>query len=137
MECDWCGYDLDKVYIGYNGCIMFNNFNEALSYRMCSLNCCCAKIEELGGQILQMQQNLYSYYNVTGYIKEAKDKSKLKRFGGNLSYDEYRKNFTIPLADEDIKYKYDSYDDCSEEYKVYKEEYEYELFESKENYEIS
>ena len=134
MECDWCGYDLDKVYIGYNGCIMFNNFNEALSYRMCSLNCCCAKIDEIGGQILQMQQNLYIYYNIKGYIKEAKNKTKLKRYGGDLTYEEYRKNFTIPLVDEDIKYKYDSYDE-QDDYKVYKDEYDYS--EPFENYEIS
>ena len=58
---------------------------------------------------------LYRHYNLKNFVSPAKSRTQLKDFGGKLTYEEYRKDFTIPDTENESKPKntafvYSSYD---------------------------
>jgi hypothetical protein len=115
MNCSWCSYHTEKVKPGFTGYCIFNSFGEAMYYRFCSINCCVAMIYALETQSELRLDMLYRHYNLKNFVSPAKSRTQLKDFGGKLTYEEYRKDFTIPDTENESKPKntafvYSSYD---------------------------
>ena len=109
MSCDWCNYDLKLVYPNFNGYAVLNEVGEATGDYCCSINCCISRITNLGYQVDTRLDQLYIYYNITSNVKMAKEKKFLAKFGGNLTYYQFREGFICPhpIYEEEYEEEYD------------------------------
>ena len=139
MLCSWCSYNINLVYNDFAGYVIFDEYGYINNTdRFCSINCGVASINTDHTQSMQIIDKkidyLYKYYNLTGFVREAPSISKLKDFGGTMSYKEYRDEFRCPdpskfkRNDFSVYETYDSYDDSCPPYDYYDtfEPYEYQ-----------
>lgn len=111
MSCDWCNYDLKLVYPNFEGYAVLNGYGEPIGNYCCSINCCVSQIQKLGHQVDIRLEQLYYYYNISGNVKPARDRKLLSKFGGNLSYSQFRSGFICPPPIYEEKYEeYDDYE---------------------------
>jgi hypothetical protein len=100
MNCHWCNFRFRELGSDFSGYITFDKYGKSSNLYFCSINCCSAYItldkNESVNNIDIKLDYLYNRYNIKGIVTNAKDPKRLKCFGGDLSYEEYRSNFTCP-----------------------------------------
>lgn len=97
MFCEWCGYnfyDQDENFEGYK---IYLTETEYLVGSYCSMNCCASQIISINKDVNKRLNFLHVYYRIYEDIKPARSPKELIKNGGNLSYDEYRKDFVYPF----------------------------------------
>lgn len=112
MNCFHCYYPFSKVFesedenidnyynnskIGFQGYFIFDeNYNFEI-YRFCSLNCALKYIVDSNENLVKKLKNFFNFYAVDSKIlKQALPIKRLKIFSGDLSYEQYRKDFVCP-----------------------------------------
>lgn len=115
MSCDWCSFPLSLVFPGFTGYSYFDADGNFMREKCCSLNCCVAFIQRSDYQVDDKLKHLKQYYSIFYTIEPAKPRRKLSKFGGNLTYVEYRRNFICPSPDENEEY-YSEEDDYDNDY---------------------
>ena len=139
MNCSWCSYVIGDDEPIYN---TFDIYNRNSGMRFCSINCCSAYITtdkyESITNINKKLDFLYEYYGINTIIADAKNPKRLKKFGGDLTYEQYRCNFVFPKVPEyknsfDIKNEYYDFED---DYDRLKRESEYLDYYEKEFYDM-
>ncbi len=126
MSCNWCSYELSLVYPCFKGYTIFNSYGDNLGYNLCSMNCCLSQIYKIGVQTNQYVDQLYKFYNLKGFIPEAKPKNKLSKFGGTLSYTQYREEFICPPPDYEEEFVENDYEFEDDPYKINSEYEDYD-----------
>jgi hypothetical protein len=122
MKCRWCEFEIleNENTFSEDVYYIFDVHNKILNHDFCSLNCGLSFIYREDIDVDERIKLLYDNYNINSFIFEAKDKSVLCNFGGNLSYEEYRKDFVCPNVKKSFKNKALSYEKVVDEYKISK-----------------
>lgn len=125
MNCFHCAYLIKTTGDYY---IFDENYNFEI-YRFCSLNCGLKHIMSEAQEhrfvdskpnLVKKLKNFFDFYSIdpkSQSIKQALPFERLKVFGGDLSYSEYRKDFVCPFIDTSYDYTDTIYQDYIE-YKV-------------------
>ncbi len=114
MNCFHCAYLIKTTGDYY---IFDENYNFEI-YRFCSLNCGLKYIVDSNENLVKKLKNFFDFYNVSPKkVSQALPFERLKVFGGDLSYSEYRKDFVCPFIDTSYDYIDTIYQDYIE-YKV-------------------
>ena len=100
--CFHCYYPFSGTVGNYSGTafqgypIFDENYNFEI-YRFCSLNCGLKYIMDSNENLVKKLKNFFNFYSVDSKIlKQALNIDRLKVFNGDLSYEEYRKDFVCP-----------------------------------------
>ena len=114
MSCTWCSFNFNSIDSYFGGYITFDKYGTKSGLRFCSINCCSAYINtDKYDSVVDNNKKLdmlYSYYGIECFIVDAKDPKRLKKFGGDLTYEQYRSNFICPDIDGlDVKPKTHNY----------------------------
>jgi hypothetical protein len=82
------------MFQGYS--IFDANYNFEI-YKFCSLNCGLKYIIDSKNELVKKLKNFFNFYEISPKnISQALPYTRLKIFGGDLNYKEYRENFVIP-----------------------------------------
>ena len=107
MTCNWCSFNFKDLSSDFSGYTTFDKYGQSTNLYFCSINCCSAYITtdkyESQNNIDTKLDYLYNRYNIKGIITDAKNPKRLKCFGGDLTYEEYRKNFICPEIEESCR----------------------------------
>jgi len=84
----------ETMFQGYS--IFDANYNFEI-YKFCSLNCGLKYIIDSKNELVKKLKNFFNFYEISPKnISQALPYTRLKIFGGDLNYKEYRENFVIP-----------------------------------------
>lgn len=100
-SCSWCTFELRNL----KGYVIYNSSGMSLNYTFCSLNCAVAQIQAMDVDVYNRIDHLLNIYKIRGYISPALPSSRLMKFGGKMTYEEYRRHFTCPNEPAPVEYK--------------------------------
>lgn len=105
MNCFHCYYHFsnnkennsETVGNYFQGYPIFDEHYNFEIYRFCSLNCGLKYIMDSNENLVKKLKNFFDFYTVDSKsLRQALPKERLKVFNGDLSYEEYRKDFICP-----------------------------------------